>query len=493
MSFSPEIVLGPPGTGKTTFLLDQVERGLAEGILPSRIGYVAFTKKAANEAVERAAERFNLSAKELPYFRTLHSLAFRMLGLTRSQVLGKQSIKEFAQIMGLRMSGIVNIEEGTISGNLPGDRAFFLVNLARIKCIDLIEQWQENHDDLPWFEVERLNRGLEKFKKVRALIDFTDMLERFIVQVEPPELDLLVVVEAQDLSRMHWRMVMKLSENASRTIIAGDDDQAIFQWAGADVEFFIKLKGSIKVLNKSYRIPKVIQSKALDLIGRVALRNNKSWSPKDETGSISYHTDISALDMSKGEWLVLARNNYGLDNSEEQCRREGLFYSRSNRAAVSERMINTIQAWERARQGGELSFSEVTNILRHVVHNTQNPPKEGVFTLDDLKQNWGVPTDEIWHEAFTKMSLIERSYLIAMLRRGEKLTKDPRIKLSTIHSAKGWEADNVVLHTDMARRTYNEMLKYPENEMRVFYVGVTRTRQNLHIITPRTNFYFNLI
>ena len=43
---------------------------------------------------------------------------------------------------------------------------------------------------------------------------------------------------------------------------------------------------------------------------------------------------------------------------------------------------------------------------------------------------------------------------ILMLRRGEKITKEPRIKLSTIHAAKGGEAENVILRTDISNRIY---------------------------------------
>ena len=57
-------VFGPPGTGKTTTLLNMVDRALADGVEPSRIAFLAFTKAAANEAKERAAARFNLNAKE---------------------------------------------------------------------------------------------------------------------------------------------------------------------------------------------------------------------------------------------------------------------------------------------------------------------------------------------------------------------------------------------------------------------------------------------
>ena len=49
-----KIILGPPGTGKTYNLLNLVEKELANGTAPDRIGFFAFTKKAATEARERA-------------------------------------------------------------------------------------------------------------------------------------------------------------------------------------------------------------------------------------------------------------------------------------------------------------------------------------------------------------------------------------------------------------------------------------------------------
>ena len=65
-------IFGPPGTGKTTTLLNMVDEALEAGTHPHQIAFLAFTRKAANEARDRAAERFGLDAiNDLIYFRTL--------------------------------------------------------------------------------------------------------------------------------------------------------------------------------------------------------------------------------------------------------------------------------------------------------------------------------------------------------------------------------------------------------------------------------------
>ena len=72
-----------------------------------------------------------------------------------------------------------------------------------------------------------------------------------------------------------------------------------------------------------------------------------------------------------------------------------------------------------------------------------------------------------------------------MRKNGEKLNKPPRIKLSTIHAAKGGECQNVVLLTDQTRTTMSTYEKNPDDENRLYYVGATRTKENLHIIEPK--------
>ena len=94
------IILGPPGTGKTTTLLNLVEEFLRSGTDIKNIGYFSFTKKAAWEATRRAEEKFMIDQKEIPYFRTLHSLAFRKLGLKKDQVMQPRHYKDLGKKLG---------------------------------------------------------------------------------------------------------------------------------------------------------------------------------------------------------------------------------------------------------------------------------------------------------------------------------------------------------------------------------------------------------
>jgi superfamily I DNA/RNA helicase len=72
-----------------------------------------------------------------------------------------------------------------------------------------------------------------------------------------------------------------------------------------------------------------------------------------------------------------------------------------------------------------------------------------------------------------------------LLRRGTRLMDKPQIKLSTIHAAKGGEADHVLLLTDLSAKSAQEYQSNPDDINRLLYVGLTRTRKSLHLVRPQ--------
>ena len=92
-----------------------------------------------------------------------------------------------------------------------------------------------------------------------------------------------------------------------------------------------------------------------------------------------------------------------------------------------------------------------------------------------------------WYELL-QLDLDDSLYIRKMLERKEHLSGEARVKLSTIHTAKGGEADNVLLVLDMSRRTLESLqksLEKQDEEHRVWYVGVTRAKQNLYFIAGK--------
>ena len=85
----------------------------------------------------------------------------------------------------------------------------------------------------------------------------------------------------------------------------------------------------------------------------------------------------------------------------------------------------------------------------------------------------------------------QRIYITSARRRGEYiLTKKPRIRISTIHKAKGGEADNVALILDSPKVIREK--GDGDSEHRVFYVGATRARKSLHIVESKDEHGYRL-
>ena len=97
------------------------------------------------------------------------------------------------------------------------------------------------------------------------------------------------------------------------SFIAGDDDQAIYGWAGADVARFQSEPAKDIILPQSYRVPGAVQAIANNILNRIPdhRRVKKSWKPREDVllPIVQYITSIEDVPLNIGDWLILARTN----------------------------------------------------------------------------------------------------------------------------------------------------------------------------------------
>lgn len=486
-------IFGPPGSGKTTYLLNVVDKEMEDGVSSERIGYFSFTRKASNEARDRAIKKFpHLNEKtDFPYFRTLHSLAFRCLSTKVDDMMQGEHYAEFAKETGISLEISNDSEEGYAKAENP---ILNEINIARICGVDLRTHYNNSSIDIEWHHFEFVERSYRHYKASRNLLDFTDLLELLALEKQRlPRLEVLIIDEAQDLSRLQWEIVHALVERASRIYIAGDDDQAVFTWAGADVKSFLEFKGDIRVLEQSYRVPSSVHKLASHIVNRIQERQPKDWKPRDFEGTIKQYQRFEDVPLGNGEWLVLSSTNYMLNPVHEWLKSNGVLFERNNVPSLSTTMLEAVVNWERLRKGLALGLLDIQNVYKYLgsktvargFKNFKGDVDVLEYNITDLKTNYGLLTDSPWYEALSRISEDKIEYLRAILRRGIKLSEAGQIKLSTIHGAKGGEADNVLLFLDLSPKFSKEYAKNSDSVNRLFYVGVTRTKKTLHLVLPR--------
>ena len=479
-------ILGPPGTGKTTKLIKYVKTFVKLGTPIDKIGYFAFTTKAANEAIDRMLDYHTaFSRKDLKYFRTLHSLAFTQLGMKKAQVMQDEHYEDIGRKLGIEVTVYSNGEEKT--GFVDSDSEYFnIINAARIKDVSIEEEYNTDmySEDIDKHQLQILKDEVDNYKQAYGLVDFTDMIEKFNMAELCPKYDVIFVDEAQDLSPIQWKMYDILKKNSKYVILAGDDDQAIYGWAGADVKRFQDEEAKDIILPQSYRVPQSVQHIADQILNRIPddRRIKKQWAPRPESGTANHITTIEDAPLHDSDWLILARTNDKLRKLKSTLKDMAIYFELKGRKSYKTRLYTAIKNYTRWTNGDKLSLLECKDLFEFLELEWVST-EERMYDLQEFGFNF---TDN-WYEVF-KSDPEESLYIREMLRLGEKLNSPARVKLSTIHAAKGGEATNVLLILDNTKKIRDAIEKSEDKhdeEQRVWYVGVTRTKQNLYILTAK--------
>ena len=518
------IILGPPGTGKTTTLINLVEKKIKDGIDPQTIGYFTFTTNAATEAKEKAFKEIKLDEKKVPFFCTLHSICLKRVAWGKKKMIEDEHYTKINRILNLNVREDMHFAENKNFKTSSPKNYLTYIDLSRARRISIKEQY----DKIPRKNIYRykinperfdyMYKFYEKYKEKEDRYDFTDMLYYFLIEGTPPKLKYLFIDEAQDLSALQWKVVKKFETNVEQSFFAGDDDQAIYRWCGADVEQFINLKSdTVKTLDQSHRVPKKIYSLAHKILSRISNRREKKYFPKKDKheneiiGVLEQHNDDinipTYIQNSSTKWLILCSYEALLKKFEDTLIKAGIYYSfktkRGLRYPIKKSIIACVENWEDLQQGKRLDKKSIENIYLNMNASIgfkygslakvqKQMPDHGFFSMEDLQKDYGLLKTDSFDKVLTQINTKDLIFLKLAKAKGETFDA-PRVTISTIHKSKGTGRQNVVLYTDIspaAQEDSSSSREKSDDLHRLFYVGVTRASESLHIIRPQTrNFY----
>jgi superfamily I DNA/RNA helicase len=511
-------IFGPPGTGKTTALLRILDDKFKAGAKPEEVAFVSFTRKAANEARDRALQKFpRFTAKSFKYFRTIHSVALSTLQMGKASVLGPTQWERINHTLGTALA--VTVKQQFFEGMLStGDLALFYYNIARLENRD----WRSYYERIPVQRATkydltkarylRFGEVVEAYKNDRGLIDFTDMLELALQGGKRVPVKYAIIDEAQDLSPVQWKLLDVMFAGVAELYMAGDDDQAIYRWSGADVAEFqrrAKACDDVRVLNKSWRLPSSVWETANRIINRVqGERQPKTWGPRDAKGRAQYFGDIKTVPvLDAGSWLLLARTKLHLVLYTRLLRDAAVAFTVHNRSNINHDVLRGLYAYNDLVFGKTIDATAV-KCLYAILRTEALDTKERVLQSVDVDPHakysalWLHENLGLKHRPKTQFKTqctvhphLELSdarrhtyyrYMRACKERGLDPFAMPRHHIDTIHGVKGGEADHVVLLADTTPTIMDEARTNPtvrDDEHRVFYVGATRAKQSLWIAT----------
>lgn len=474
------VIYGPPGTGKSTAIINKVNKKVAQGVDKNRIGLCSFTKAASKVLAERSKITENVG--------TIHSLAFKLLGLERSNVVSFKSLKLFSRETGFNFRGR-RFDEGTV-GMDEGDFYVNLYNLEKAKSNTTPDYNNIYHDSemLGSFDDFLVFIELyEKYKQDMYLLDFNDMLKNAL-NAPVIDVDTLFIDEAQDLSPLQWAVIRHWESEIKDITIAGDDDQAIYEWGGAHPkgmqEFTSEYSAEVTVLEKSYRIPSAVHKISTDLIENISDRKQKNYLSREFKGTVTNHNyleNITDINHNTDTFILYRTHAIGREVYMHLVDNNIPFIQEPTGSPLQTTYYKAILIHKKIKEGTPLKKREEKTLLKHLSQEYEGKDiKDIIHNIKDKKWDQVIESNDTEEEA--------KNYLEAVImEHGYIELDDIHLKINTIHSVKGKEAERVILINDLGLRISTAIDEdvtnnTKESEIRVFYVGVTRTKKNLEIV-----------
>ena len=477
------VVEASAGSGKTYTLMKCVEEIPGD----KTILLSAFNRDIANVLKRKAKDLYNVNVS------TLHGLGLQMLQRNfpnEELVLDEFKYKSYlnTNIRSLSSINTFNLSKREYARYMSNIEAF--INFGRcylcetVKDLEFIE---DRYDIQPIADEKEVALDILAYgKKNLTQIDYTDMIWLPCVRYCKPlgmQYDWIILDEAQDLSVCQREIVLKCRKINTRMLFFGDSEQALYSFASSDPESFKRLKELPNTtslpLSISYRCAKNIVDFAQKIVPTIEANND------GREGQIKY--DVPLEDIKDGD-MVLCRNN----------------------APLMQVYVDFIKKGKKCFIRGKDIGLNLKNMVKRTGIEVLNKSlqEDGVFarlydTLFDMINEVVSKYNVTYYDAVESAAVANRLDMIKALEilsddintateLIEKINnifsdrKSGGISLSTIHKAKGLEADNVyiackhLMPSSRAKKDWEIRQEY-----NLMYVAYTRAKNILGFIDDK--------
>ncbi len=304
----PLLVLGTPGSGKTTVILHRVKRLVKEhGVIPRQILVITFTRAAA-ESMQRRYEAMDEVSGGVR-FSTFHAFFYWII----------RTAYKLPQEAVLREDERLAMVRSILSGISPeyGNNEETLQSVLRqmdLLTNDMIRPEDYYSTDLPAEEFRLLLRRFREQKQRQNRLDFNDMMEmcyellnerRDILERIREMYPFILVDEYQDTNRIQYEILKLLVHPRDNFFAVGDDDQSIYGFRGARPEIMLSFQkefpqGRRIALSVNYRCPAYITDTGARLIRHNKHRYEKALTA-DKQGKPGDRVEIRAPKTDREE------------------------------------------------------------------------------------------------------------------------------------------------------------------------------------------------
>ena len=329
--------------------------------------------------------------------------------------------------------------------------------------------------------------SLDEVKEVVRLA--AEMIEKG--EVEPSKIakSVLVIDEAQDMSQDDYRLVQALmrQNEEMRVIAVGDDDQNIYAFRGSDSRYMQSLVNQdgakLYEMTDNYRSSKAVVDCANRFVKRILgrMKHTSIHSATGEEGRVMTLKSLLDAEINvQGSTAILTRTNEETMQVAYELEQRGLH------ATVAQSMGgfcfgNLAEVRYFLKQLKQLGKNEDVSITNEIWQDAKQRTIETYATSTCLSIMQHFFTDfEITHKTYYHSDL--REFIFESNIEDFIVSDDNSVFVSTIHKAKGREFDNVYLLSSIPDVRDVE-------DMRAYYVGLTRAKHNLYLVTnPPTDY-----